>query len=1434
MLFRGGGRALPSRHRDISLCIEKHRCREPFVRSVASFEAGHGGHRSTIVTGGSVPLGVNAAETPAAKGEKEGKKGRFECECWDSSCTTMFTGLHGEGICAYPERYSDQGAQCRFGQLGLCCRICLQGPCRINPMGKEPTTGMCGARDYTIVSRYIDRMIVGGTASHSAHGKEIAHVLHEVSSGGPMDYRVTDQAKLLAVAKKLGIPDSGKDVNALAKAVSLEALADYSRFTHEPLSFLKGTVTKGRMHLWDTHAVLPSNIETTITDVIHRTAMGVDADPIPILFGGIKSSLCDYTGAQISSDLSDVLFGTPKIVLSEANLGVLDEKSINIAVHGHNPLLSDIMVDVAREMKDVAKKAGAEGFNIVGICCTGNEILMRKGVPIASNVLSQELVLLSGMLDAMIVDYQCFLPSLSALTRCTHTKLISTEEVARLVGDTHIEFTPDRAKASAKEVLMLAVEAYKRRGKTRRLPDIKPSRVMAGFSLEQMRELFAKAQPDDPFQFLVKNIVQGRIRGLALFAGCKNLRTKVDEDVLIIARELLKRDVLVLATGCNAIEFAKAGFMDPEKSKELAGEGLQSFLAELSAAAGLKGLPCVWHIGSCVDNPRYSNLATEVANRLGVDIDEIPFVATAPEAMHEKAVSIGTWCVTMGFPVHVGTMNYLYGSTLVTEVLENTARDVYGGYFIFEQDPVEAAKRLYSAIEHRRWKLDMTDPELERASYYPKKMGRVTKEQLYKMSVEGSIIAAGYADVLLSRALLKHGPDKKIEFPETGYQLPSLFAWLGRDCTRLGDLSKLLGEARGKIVEECTFEAAVACGEATMIAAEIVEALKYIETQTPYEGTPYCGFVPDRVLRQLGIAFVDDTIPGCAVFVGKASDPKKLAAMIRDCQNKGMLIIATYDIIKQLRDEKIAMGLDRMLYPVGEFTQVIHGLNFAIRAALSFGGIQKGDREGLYNYLSKRPKVFVLQLGPLDYIKVAAEFAVMFNGSPTITDQDVEPIPDKYVVQKNLEEMIATAIEVRGCRIKLGAVSLPVAYGPAFEGETIRRPEMYVEAGGPSKTLAFELLKMRPAEEVTDGRVTLIGKDVDEMPEGSSTHLGILVNVYGKNMQKDFESVLERRIHQFINFAEGGWHTGQRNLLWIRLSKSSVKAGLRLKHFGDILVTKIKQEFGAIVSKIEVFIVTDEAELRKHLDEAKEAYEERDARIANLVDEKVDTFYTCTLCQSFAPGHVCIVTPERLGLCGAINWLDAKASYQIAPTGPNTPVPKKEVIDLEKGQWVGVNEAVSEKTHGKLQKFSAYTMVEDPMTSCGCFECIVGISPDLQGVVVVNREFSGMTPLGMSFSTLAGSIGGGIQTPGFIGVGRKYLVSKKFISADGGFLRIVWMPKELKEAMKEELNKRAQEVGVPDFVSKIADETVARTPEELVSWLTKVDHPALHMEPMIK
>jgi len=1331
-----------------------------------------------------------------------------------------------KGIETAWDRYEEMLPQCGFGELGICCRNCLQGPCRIDPFGGKPDKGICGARAYTIVARNVIRMIAGGAAAHSGHGKHITETVVKMLEGEAPAYKVKDEEKLKRIAKRLDIETEGIDTKDLTWKVVGAALDDFGRYTHDYLNFSTSTITERRIDLWKRLGVMPTNIDQTISDVIHRTTMGCDADPVPVLFGGIKCAVADLAGEQISTDFSDMLFGTPRLVRTQANMGCLDAEKVNIAVHGHNPVLSDVVVDVAKEMEEEAKKAGAKGINIVGICCTGAETLMRKGVPLASNYASQELILATGVVDLVVADYQCIMPSLAEISSCLSTKVVTTMANVRLPYDTHVQFREEEAEVSARAIIRLAFEAYKERDHMQvHIPNVK-SEVIAGFSLEQIEDICEKLDEDDPLMHIVERIKDGTIRGICLMAGCNNMRSPHDYNHVTIAEELLKNDVLIVSTGCSAAALAKKGMMASDAAEKYAGEGLRAFIRELSEANGVD-LPPVWHMGSCVDNSRAANFATHLAERFGVDVHEIPFAASAPEANHEKAVAIGTWCVAMGMPVHVGTINYIYGSSLVTEVLENTARDVYGGYYIFERNPQKAAEKLLNVIEYRRWGLDLEH------TYQRESRPRISQERLYEMAIEGGIIAAGYADQLLGTAIEKYGYNQLIEYPETGYELPSIYAWDGREVKTLGDLPGALGNVRSKIKEKASLENALIAGEVTMISAEIVEALKYIDGVDPYEGTPYCGFVPDRILRELGIAFVDDTIPGAAVLVGMAEDPKELVKVVRDCQNKGMLIIATFDTIRQLRDENIQMGLDIMLYPVGEFTQAIHGLNFAIRAALSFGGVERGDRERLHKYLSNRPKVFVLQLGPIDHIKAAAEFAVLFNNSPTVTDQDLEEIPDKFVVEKDYSKLIQKAIEVRGIQVKLAPVDIPVAYGPAFEGETVRRPQTYVEAGGAAKTTAFELLKMRAEDEVEDGKITMIGKDVDEMEEGSSTPLAILVDVYGKNMQDDFESVLERRMHQFINFGEGCWHTGQRNILWIRLSKTSVAAGLKFKHFGDILITKIKEDFGNIVSRVQVTIITDLDEIKRRMPEAIEAYDVRDERISGLTDEAVDTFYTCTLCQSFAPDHVCIVSPERIGLCGAINWMDAKASKELTPTGPNQPVLKGRTIDEEKGQWEGVNEAVYEYSHHKLAVFNAYTMMEDPMTSCGCFECIVGMTADMQGVIVVNREHPGMTPIGMKFSTLAGSVGGGKQTPGFIGVGRKYISSKKFIPADGGFLRIAWMPKELKEALMDDLKARSEVLGVPDFVDKIADETICTDAEGLVEWMIKVDHPAMSMPPLI-
>ncbi len=711
--------------------------------------------------------------------------------------------------------------------------------------------------------------------------------------------------------------------------------------------------------------------------------------------------------------------------------------------------------------------------------------------------------------------------------------------------------------------------------------------------------------------------------------------------------------------------------------------------------------------------------------------------------------------------------------------------------------------------------------------------GPIKNSTLCDMAMKGGEAAHAMAFESLGMTIARIGAGHPVEYPETAYELPIIFGWDGAEVRTLGDLERVLDRARTRLEGLSGLNGALGAGEDLMISAEVIEALKYAQNPRPYEGTDYCGFIPDRVLRSLGLALVDDTIPGVAVLLGQAADAEALVRLVRDLQAKGLLIIAAGGVIEQLKGKGVRMGLDLMLYPVGHGTQVIHALNFAVRAALSFGAVQRGDRDRLQAFLAKRLKAFVLHFGPIDEITAGAAFAALLHGIPIVTDQNVEGVPDKLVSQPEPSRMLQTAFELRDIKVKASKVDVPVAFGPAFEGETVRRPDTYIEAGGAAKTMAYEMLRARGEDDVEDGRITVVGKDLDEFPEGSVTPIAVLVDVFGKKMLEDFETVLERRIHLYLNFAEGLWHTGQRNIIWIRISKNAFRSGFRFRHIGEILVTKMKEEFGNIVSRVQVTIITDAQEMRRHLPEALEVYAKRDHRLEDLTDEAVDTFYSCLMCQSFAPDHVCVITPERLGLCGAINWLDARTGKEIVPTGPNQPIPKRATIDPAKGQWEGVNATILELTRGKIERFNAYSLMEDPMTSCGCFECIVAMTADVQAVIVVNREHQGMTPVGMKFSTLAGSIGGGRQTPGFIGVGRKYLTSKKFISAEGGFLRIAWMPKELKEAMRKELERRAEELGEKGFVDKIADETITTDAQGLMDWMVKVDHPALRMPPLL-
>lgn len=706
--------------------------------------------------------------------------------------------------------------------------------------------------------------------------------------------------------------------------------------------------------------------------------------------------------------------------------------------------------------------------------------------------------------------------------------------------------------------------------------------------------------------------------------------------------------------------------------------------------------------------------------------------------------------------------------------------------------------------------------------------------ELFKGAYEGAVTATSYAEILLHQAIKKYGAQTPVKYPDTAYRLPVITALSGKEVNTIGDLPDILNRIRTtNIREELTFENAKLNGEATLYAAEIIEALRYVGGVKPDE-TPYTGFLSDPILRKFGVPLVDQTIPGVAVIVGKARSSKELGALVKDLQTKGIMVMMANEVIEQAIEADIKIGVDFITFPLGNFTQVIHAVNFAFRAGLAFGGIPAGQRERAIDYQARRLKAFVLQLGPNDNVKFAAEFGAIFMGFPVVTDQPVkEEIPDWYQSEPDYKKMVALALELRGIKLKIVDIPVPIAVGPAFEGESIRKKDTWVEFGG-GRTTGFELVRMVEADQVEDGKIEVIGPEIDEMPEGSRFPLGIMVNIFGRKMQDDFEGVLERRIHYFINYGEGLWHVAQRDLCWLRISKGAHEAGFKIRDYGEILIAKFKSEYPAIVDRVQVTLITDQTVIEEKIKIARTKYAARDARLKGLTDESVETFYSCILCQSFAPNHVCIVTPERVGLCGAVSWLDAKASNEITPTGPNQPITKGECMDEEKGMWKNVNEYLYTNSNRTLEEVNLYTLMDRPMTSCGCFESIIAILPLCNGIMITTREHGGETPCGMTFSTLAGTCGGGLQTPGFMGIGRRYIVSTKFIPADGGLGRLVWMPKELKDSLRDEIIERAEAEGLgADFIDKIADETVGISEEEILPFLEEKQHPALKMDPLM-
>jgi acetyl-CoA synthase len=722
-------------------------------------------------------------------------------------------------------------------------------------------------------------------------------------------------------------------------------------------------------------------------------------------------------------------------------------------------------------------------------------------------------------------------------------------------------------------------------------------------------------------------------------------------------------------------------------------------------------------------------------------------------------------------------------------------------------------------------------------------------------AIRGAHNLVDRAEKELMQAIALKGPQTKVEFPNTGYYLPISYGMLGLKIETLGGLQDLLEEAK-KLLPPIPSEKlwlpylgyTLDAGMATLFADEIIEAIKYTQNPFPYlpetkprDGHLWLGAANDVIMRERGIEFVDGTAPGFAACVGYAPTNEIAVRIARELQEKNLYVFMSAatdgkSMASQLEEEGIQLGWETRLVPYGDdVTATVHSLGFATRVALSFGGAQPGDFQRILRYNKNRVFAFVLALGPVDDEKHAQAAGAINYGFPTISETDIDQILptgictyEHVVSPVPLDKIISKAIEVRGLKITVAKVPIPVPFGPAFQGERIHKEEMYVELAAQVK-LGFEYLRTRELDEVEDGKIELTGPEIDEVEEGSQLPLGILVEVAGREMQPDFEPILERRIHDFINCAHGIFHMGQRDINWVRVSKEAKDKGFKFKHFGSILHAKFHSDFGKIVDKVQVKIYTQEKEILELREIARKAYHQRDARLADMTDEAVEVFYSCILCQSFAPNHVCIITPERSGLCGAYNWLDGKTAYQINSTGANQPVKKGKPIDGAKGQWQGVNEFVYIHSHKTLQAFNAYSIIDNPMTSCGCFECISCILPSTNGIMTVYRDYAGMTPSGMKFSTLAGTVGGGVQTPGFIGHSKHYVGSKKFISAEGGAQRIVWINRALKEELQPLLQKIGEREGIENFFEMIADETVAITEEEVLDFISKKNHPALSL-----
>ena len=729
-------------------------------------------------------------------------------------------------------------------------------------------------------------------------------------------------------------------------------------------------------------------------------------------------------------------------------------------------------------------------------------------------------------------------------------------------------------------------------------------------------------------------------------------------------------------------------------------------------------------------------------------------------------------------------------------------------------------------------------------------------------AIQGGYNIVSKAEGKYKKALKTYGGTQKLEFPNTAYYLPVIYSLTGMKVTDLDSAKKPLEFARKllppHVKNDCNLPylgPLLDAGMAALFAEEITEAIRYVEDPDFYQpevedpdienGKIWLGAADDAIMRKRGVEFVDGTAPGFAAIVGAAPDSATAKKMAEEYQLKTIYVFMAANqngttFTEQLIEEGVQIGWNTRLVPFGpDISAAVFALGFANRAGMAFGGVQPGDYKKMLQYQKNRVFAFVNALGDVG-AEWAANAAGCVNwGFPTIADTDIpEILPTGVCTYEHVvanvphDEMPSRSIEVRGLKVTITEIDIPLAYGPAFEGERVRKDDLFLEMGG-GKSQCTELCKMAEMDEIEDGEVEVVGPDVKDLKKGDRPPLGIYVQVAGRQMQPDFEPILERQIHHLINYAQGIMHIGQRDIAWIRVGDPAIEKGFSLKDIGVIIHAKFHQDFGSILDKVKVTLYTEQEDVDNLTKRARGEYKKRDERVETMTDEGVETFYSCTLCQSFAPSHVCMVSPERTGLCGAYNWMDCKASFEINPTGPNQPVEKGEVLDPVLGQFKGVNEFIYKASRQTIDHYNFYSIVHDPMTTCGCCEAIAAVLPGCNGIMTVSRDYSGETPCGMKFTTLAGVMGGGQSSPGFVGHGKFNITQRKFLVGDGGLLRMVWMPKSLKEEIKERLIKRGEEMGVPDLIDRIADETVGITEEEILPFLQEKDHPALKMDPIV-